>query len=43
MRVAPRVLEISCTPEIDPKGKYHAVMVEMKWLKIGLSDGLVCP
>lgn len=40
--VAPRVLEFLCTPEIDPKWKYHAVMVEMKWLRIGLSDGLFC-
>ena len=29
--MAPRVLEILCTPEIDPKGKYHAVMVEMNF------------
>jgi hypothetical protein len=41
--VAPRVLKTLCTPEIDLKGKYHAAMVEIKWLRMGMSDGLVCP
>jgi hypothetical protein len=41
--VAPRVLEILCAPEIDPKAKYeyHAVMVRIKLLRMGLSDELL--